>query len=158
MDSDSFTIGIDNHASTTISKRSSHFIRVITPVKGKMVKGFRGMIQVKVEGKIIWKMEDGDGIIYPIKTKKALYAPESLSCLLAQKKGHNRQRKTIKILTAPGEPPRPATACYIRTRNATTVQPPGILQLMYPEFNQLHHQTLTKSFLQPMKKNSIGKT
>ena len=54
--SDSFTIGIDNHDSTTISNGSSHFIGVITQVKGKTVKGFGGMIQVKGKGAIVWKI------------------------------------------------------------------------------------------------------
>ena len=62
MNSDSFTIGIDNHASATISNRSSHFVGTITPVKGKMVKGFGGVVEVRGEGKIVWKIEDDDGI------------------------------------------------------------------------------------------------
>ena len=56
MDSDSFIIGIDKHASTTISNISSHFIDIITTVKGEMVKGFEGIVQVKGEGTIIWKI------------------------------------------------------------------------------------------------------
>ena len=40
VDSNSFTLGIDNHASTTISNRSIHFVGNITPVRGEMVKYF----------------------------------------------------------------------------------------------------------------------
>ena len=79
-------IGIDKHASTTISNISSHFVVTITPVKGKMVKGFGGVIQVKGEGEIVWKIEDDDRIVHPIKTKKALCVTEALSCLLAPQK------------------------------------------------------------------------
>ena len=53
VDSDSLKIGIDNHASTNLSNRSSHFIGVITQVKRKMIKDFGGMIQVKGEVTII---------------------------------------------------------------------------------------------------------
>ena len=83
MDSDSFTIGIDNHTSTTISNISSHFVGKITLVKGKMVKGFGGVIQFKGEGGIVWKLEDDNGIVHTIKIKKALYVPESPPCLLS---------------------------------------------------------------------------
>ena len=48
-----------------------------------MVKGFGLMVQVKGEGTLIWKIEDGDGIIHPIKTKKSIYVPEEPSCLIA---------------------------------------------------------------------------
>ena len=75
-DSYSFIISIDKHAYTTIHNISNHFIVVITPVKGKMVKVFGVMVQVKGEGTFIWKIEDGDGIIHPIKTKKTIYVPE----------------------------------------------------------------------------------
>ena len=50
-----------------------------------MIKSFGGMIQVKGEGTIVWKIEDDDIIVHPNKTKKALYAPEAPSCLLAPK-------------------------------------------------------------------------
>ena len=40
VDSDSFVIGIDNHASATISNKSINFISAITTVKGIMVKFF----------------------------------------------------------------------------------------------------------------------
>ena len=50
IDSKSFNIGIDDHASTTISNRLSNFVGPITPGKGKMVKGFGGVVQVKGEG------------------------------------------------------------------------------------------------------------
>ena len=57
MDSDSFKVGIKNHASATIYNRSSHFVGTITTVKGGVVKGFVGVIQVKDGGTIVWKIE-----------------------------------------------------------------------------------------------------
>ena len=67
LDSNSFTIGIDDNESTTISNRSSNFIGPITPVKGNMVKGFGGVVQVMGEGTILWKIEDDDGVVHTIK-------------------------------------------------------------------------------------------
>ena len=84
MDSESFTIGIDNHASTRISNQLSNFIKTITPVKGKLVKGFGGVVQLKGEGTIVLRIEDDDRIVHPIKTKKALYVHEAMSYLLSQ--------------------------------------------------------------------------
>ena len=43
------------------------------------MKGFGGMTQVKAEGMIVWKIEDDDGIVHPIKINKALYIPEAPS-------------------------------------------------------------------------------
>ena len=77
VDSDSFTTSIDNHASTTISNRSSPFVVRITPLKGEMVNAFGGMIQVKGGGTIVWKIEDDDVIVHPVKIKEAIYEPEA---------------------------------------------------------------------------------
>ena len=41
------------------------------------------MVQVKVEGTLLWEIEDDDGVVHPINIKKALYVPKVLSCLLA---------------------------------------------------------------------------
>ena len=76
-------IHIDNYDSTTISNKSSHFVGTIMPVKVKMVENFGGLVQVRGEGAIVWKIEDDDGIVHPIKIKKAPYVPEALECLLA---------------------------------------------------------------------------
>ena len=53
MESDYFKIGIENDASTNISNVSSNFVGTITTVKGKTVKVFGGVIQVKGEGTIL---------------------------------------------------------------------------------------------------------
>ena len=79
VDSESFTIGIDNHTSTTTPNRSRNFVGTIKPVKGKMVKGFGGVVQVMGDGTILWKIEDDDGVVHTINIKKALYVLEALS-------------------------------------------------------------------------------
>ena len=40
-----------------------------------MVKGFGEVFQVKGDGKILWKIEDDDGVVHPINIKKALNIP-----------------------------------------------------------------------------------
>ena len=47
-----------------------------------MVKGFGGVVQVMGEGTILWKIEDGDGVVHTIKIKKELYVPEDPQCLM----------------------------------------------------------------------------
>ena len=60
VDTVSFVIGIDNHTSTKIPNKFSHFIGIITPVKGRMVKDFVGVAEVKGDGMLLWKIEDND--------------------------------------------------------------------------------------------------
>ena len=84
-DSNSLVIGTDNHASATISNKSSHFIGVTTPVKGRTVKVFGWGVQVTGEGTLVLKIEDNDGVIHPIKINKFLYLPETPSCFLTPK-------------------------------------------------------------------------
>ena len=72
---------MDNHVSTTILNKYSHFIGSITTVKVIMVKGFGGVVEVKGEGTIVWKIEDDNVVIHPIKIKKSLYVPEAPSYL-----------------------------------------------------------------------------
>ena len=93
-----------------------------------MIKSFGGMIQVKGEGTIVWKIEDDDGIVHPNKTKKVLYALEAPSCLLAPKQWSQKADKIILSPTAHGATPRPATVSFIGNRNGTAIPSPGILQ------------------------------
>ena len=96
-----------------------------------MVKGFGVLVQVKGEGTLMWKIEDDDGVIHPINIKKALYVPESPSCLLYPQNGHSRQTSITLSQTVHGAPLSPVTARCTGTRNATAVPYPGILQPMW---------------------------
>ena len=151
---DSFIIGIDNHASTIISNISSHLVGAITPVKGKMVKYFGGIVEARGEGGIIWKIEDDDGVIQTTRSiRHCIYLRRHHVCY-PHNNGHSTQMKMIQILTVPGAPPRLVIVRYIETRNTTVVPSPGILHPMSLESAQLHHQTPAESFLHPMKKSS----
>ena len=66
----SFLIVIDNHAYTTISKISNHFFGAITTVKGKRINSLGGILEIKGDGNIIWKIEDDDGVIHTIRSRR----------------------------------------------------------------------------------------
>ena len=127
---DSFIIGIDNHASTIISNISNHFFGAITTVKGKRINSLGGILEIKGDGNIIWKIEDDDGVIHTIRSRRhCMYLRRHHVCY-PHNNGHSTQMKMIQILTVPGAPPRLVIARYIGTRNATVVPSPGILQPM----------------------------
>ena len=47
-----------------------------------MVKGFGVVVEVEGEGTLIWKIEDDDGVIHPIKKERVIYLPEAPSYFL----------------------------------------------------------------------------
>ena len=83
FDSDSFPIGVDNHASYSISNDSRHFISEIQPVHNKGLKGISGKLKVEGIGTIKWMIEDDDGKRHAIIMQNALYVPTSNYCLLS---------------------------------------------------------------------------
>ena len=83
---------------------------------------------MKGEGTIVLKIEVGDGMVHPIKVKKARYVPEAPSCMLDHYNGHIRQTAIIRILTEHGAPPRPLIVSYTGNRNGTALPSPGIPQ------------------------------
>ena len=82
-DSDSFEIGVDNHASKTISNDSSQFISYITPTPKTILRGAGGNLKVKGVGTVRWKIEDDDGKEHELIIKGCLYVPDMSSCLLS---------------------------------------------------------------------------
>ena len=82
-DSDSFKIGVDNHASKTISNNSIQFISYITPTPKTILRGAEGNLKVKGVGTVRWKIEDDDGKEYELIVKDFLYVPDISPCLLS---------------------------------------------------------------------------
>ena len=76
-----------------------------------MVKGFGGMVQVKGEVTIIWKIEDDDGVIHTIYIKKTLCLHEASSYLLAPQQWAQQEKY---IYTTPG-----GTWCTTKARHCT---------------------------------------
>jgi len=86
FDTDSFVIGIDNHASRCISNDIRHFVTPITPTRGvkHRVKALgKHMLNVKGEGTVLWKWEDDDGRVHSHYIDGALYVPDADLCLLS---------------------------------------------------------------------------
>ena len=81
----SFIIGVDNHASKTISNQRSHFIRNFHPMPQKQIKGISATIPIKGQGTVIWKIEDDKGRAHTMDIKDSIYFPESsLSIIYSQ--------------------------------------------------------------------------
>ena len=76
FDSDSFLIGVDNHATTTISNDKSHFTNI-------GVKGFgNNMVKATDKGTLKWKIEDDEDKVHIFTIYNALYIPQSSLCIL----------------------------------------------------------------------------
>jgi len=64
-DSDSYNIGIDDHASYCLTNSKDDFID--TPVDTKiMVKGIKGYLNSALKGTIKWSIEDDDGVVHDL--------------------------------------------------------------------------------------------
>ena len=77
FDSDSFIIGVNNHASTTIYNKRLHFISDFYTLQHQHIKGISGQIAIKGRGTVIWNTEDYEGMVHTLDIKDTLYFPES---------------------------------------------------------------------------------
>ena len=97
-DSDSFTIGIDQHTSSPISNDKNHFINLQnTTAKVVGVDGVpRGIAAGK--GTLQWLVEDDEGVVHKWKIPNAYYIPDCPKCLLPPqffaKYGNTNREKT----------------------------------------------------------------
>jgi len=83
FDTDSVTIGVDNHCSKCMSNNIDHFITELSPTPNTMVVGAGGNLKVKGEGTIVWKIQDDDGSQHDLTIKDCLYVPDLQICLLS---------------------------------------------------------------------------
>jgi hypothetical protein len=74
-DTDSFNIGIDNHASYCITNSLHDFIDTPTRVK-VCVRGIKGNIKSLRQGTILWHILDDDGVQHELRIPNSYYAPE----------------------------------------------------------------------------------
>jgi hypothetical protein len=78
FDSDSFIIGIDNHASRSISNNIDHFTTALRSPKNAFIQGVGGeLLTVKGEGTLVWHVEDDEGRAHRITIKDSLFRAES---------------------------------------------------------------------------------
>jgi len=86
FDTDSFLIGIDNHASRTITNNVRHFVTPLSkPSKTRCrIRGIsKQLLQVKGEGTVLWKWEDDNGNVHNHYIDGVLYVPDAPFCLLS---------------------------------------------------------------------------
>ena len=83
FDTDSFRIGIDNHASRCMSNNRAHFERFRPSRSNATVGGIVGGLAIKGEGTFVFKVEDDDGRIHTIRIPNSLYIPRLPLCLLS---------------------------------------------------------------------------
>jgi hypothetical protein len=84
FDSDSFIIGIDNHASRSISNNIDHFTTALRSPKNAFIQGVGGeLLKVKGEGTLVWHIEDDEGRAHRITIKDSLFVPKAPICLLS---------------------------------------------------------------------------
>ena len=83
FDTGSYSIGVDNHASRTISNRIAHFITPLTPTPNTILLGAGGNLKVKGMGTLQWKIEDDYGKVHIWTIKESLYVSDISTCLLS---------------------------------------------------------------------------
>ena len=73
-DSDSYQLGIDNHASYSMTNNQADFID--TPVKVRVrIKGINGNVVSALRGTVKWSIEDDDGVSHTLIIPGTYYLP-----------------------------------------------------------------------------------
>ena len=98
FDSDSFQIGIYNHASRTISNNIKRFVSEITPTRNTYLRGVEGNLKVKGGGTLVLKTNDDHGKVHDLIVKNILCIPLLPSCILSpQHEVQQAQENTPKL-------------------------------------------------------------
>ena len=83
FDTDSFKVGIDNHASRCMANCTTHFEDLKLVESNNKVGGINDGLAIKGVGTFIFDIEDDDGCLHTIKVPNSLYLPELKLCLLS---------------------------------------------------------------------------
>jgi hypothetical protein len=83
FDSDSFWIGVDNHASFCMANSPHMFEGLRLTDQGTQVKGIGEGLQVKGMGTFAMRINDDDDKMHEIKIPNSLYLPNLQGCLLS---------------------------------------------------------------------------
>ena len=75
MDSDSFLISVDNHASTRMTKNVNNFIGPLRPKKKGSQGDYVGTTKLRGDEIVKCKIEDNDGKVHAIIIHDKNYAP-----------------------------------------------------------------------------------
>jgi hypothetical protein len=83
FDSDSFSIGIDNHVSRCMANAPHLFEDIQLTDDGGEVKGIGNGLAIGGKGTFKFSLEDDQGKIHTIKFSNSLYLPGLKQCLLS---------------------------------------------------------------------------
>ena len=83
FDTDSFIIGLDNHASRTLSNNKHHFVGYIRKLENVYINGISGRLQIRGIGTVRWKIEDDNGRVHTICIPNTFYVPQLEHCILS---------------------------------------------------------------------------
>jgi hypothetical protein len=83
FNSDSFRIGVDNHASFCMANCPHLFEDLKLIDQGKQVNGIGAGLEIKGTGTFVMRIEDNDGGTHTIKIPNSLYLPALRQCLLS---------------------------------------------------------------------------
>jgi hypothetical protein len=85
-DTDSFLIGLDNHAACFMENDVHNFVTKLTPTPNIMVRGVGNQLMTaKGRGTVLWKIEEDNGVVHDKLFPGTLYIPDLKLCLLSPK-------------------------------------------------------------------------
>lgn len=111
FDSDSYTIGVDNHCSATMSPNKSHF----KDLKLKQIGECTGIgtgLTIAGKGTFLMNIEDDDGGIHKIEIPNSLYVPGLRMVLLSPQHWAQQAKDTI---------PDPMGTCMVNSHLSCTL-------------------------------------
>ena len=83
FDSDSYTIGVDNHASRCMANSPHLFTDLKLIPQGKQVEGIGAGLQIEGVGTYVMRLQDDKGKLHEIKIPNSLFLPKLRRCLLS---------------------------------------------------------------------------
>ena len=83
FDTDSFKIGVDNHASRCMTNDIRHFEHFRPLRTNKTVGGIQGGLAIRGEGTFVFNIEDDEGKTHTIRIPRSLYLPDLPMSLLS---------------------------------------------------------------------------
>lgn len=83
FDTDSFLIGVDSHASRSLSNDKHHFKNYRPVHQNKIIEGVGGNLIIKGVGTIVWRIEDDAGQVHKIEIPNSFHVPNLQQCILS---------------------------------------------------------------------------
>ena len=80
---DAFTIGIDTHASYSMSNNKAHFISEIKSIRNASIVGVSGTLPIKGIGTVRWKVNDDSGRQHIFEIPGTMYVPKLTGSMLS---------------------------------------------------------------------------